>query len=159
MQLYKWFITETTLQRLIMMMMLRWLLAAITNHLKSSFIIEKIVGKLLRMQNTRPFQLYLSPARCHCIKVLLTLWLRGGKTFKLSLNMENLTSHCTVFSLLRYCLITTLTSNCIGFSFQSWIDLRTMTQKCGEVEQFITLLPQSLTESWQTWWWKLLFSI
>ena len=28
---------------------------------KSSFIIEKIVGKLLRTQNTRPFPLYLPP--------------------------------------------------------------------------------------------------
>ena len=46
------------------------LAAAATKHLEllkqkdeaeSSFIIEKIVGKLLRMQNTRPFLLYLPP--------------------------------------------------------------------------------------------------
>ena len=58
------------------------LAAAATKHLEllkqkdeaeSSFIIEKIVGKLLRTQNTRPFPLYLPPARFQWMKVLLTL--------------------------------------------------------------------------------------
>ena len=38
-----------------------------------SFIIERIVGKLLITQNTRPFPLYPTPARFQWIKVLLTL--------------------------------------------------------------------------------------
>jgi hypothetical protein len=58
------------------------LAAATTMHLEllkqkdeaeSSFIIEKIVGKLLRMQNIRPFPLYLHPSRFQWIRVLLTL--------------------------------------------------------------------------------------
>jgi hypothetical protein len=40
---------------------------------ESSFIIENIVGKLLRTQITRPFPLYLPPARFQWIRVLPTL--------------------------------------------------------------------------------------
>ena len=58
------------------------LTVAATKHLEllkqndeaeSSFIIEKMVGKLLRTQNTRPFPLYLPPARFQWMRVLLTL--------------------------------------------------------------------------------------
>ena len=79
--LYKRCITETALQRLMRLRGCRWAAAA-TKHLEllkqkdeaeGSFIIEKIVGKLLRTQNTRPFPLYLHPARFQWIRVLLTL--------------------------------------------------------------------------------------
>ena len=58
------------------------LAVAATKHLEllkqndeaeSSFIIEKIVEKLLRMHNTRTFPLYLHPARFQWMRVLLTL--------------------------------------------------------------------------------------
>ena len=58
------------------------LAAAATKHLEllkqkdkagSIFIIDKIVGKRLRTQNTRPFPIYIPPARFQWMKVLLKL--------------------------------------------------------------------------------------
>ena len=58
------------------------LAAAATKHLElikqkckadGSFVIEKIVGKLLRMENTRPFPLYQPPARFQWMRVSFAL--------------------------------------------------------------------------------------
>ena len=88
------------------------LAAAATKHLEllkqkdeaeSSFIIEKIVGKLLNrtldlfhfiypLQDSNRWEFYLHS------------YPEETKPFKLSPKMENLTSPCTVFSLYRYCL-------------------------------------------------------
>ena len=67
--LYKRCITETTLLRLLILRGCQRLLPNIWNYSKDkaegSFIIEKIVRKLLRMEKTRTFLLYQTPARFH----------------------------------------------------------------------------------------------
>ena len=74
------------------------------NDAESSFIEEKIVGKLLKTQNTDLFRFIYLLQYSNGLEIYLHFYPEETKPFEFSLTMENLTSPCRVSSLHRYCL-------------------------------------------------------